>query len=184
MTNRLAADMRNRKWKYKSNSVIIMVLALCVVFGVASCTQEREPCYTPTIASLNIECVHYTSDTATTVLDTALPKAIFGALTNNGVKAVIYPQTANFTISLSSVANSCQWIMSTDSVAYPFDTLSFFYQRKLQFLSNACGFAYFYSIDSVHFTHNQDIDSIQITNTSVTNNVNTKHLKIFIHPDF
>ena len=173
--------MNRIKFKYRLSQLLVPGLALmCVVYFIASCTQERQPCLTPKIASLNIECVHYPSDTATTVLDTALPKAIFVALTDSGQRAVIYPQTANFTISLSPVTDSCQWLMSTDSTTFPFNTLSFYYKRKLQFLSNACGYTYFYSLDSVHFTHGQDIDSILITNSSVTNNVNTKHLKIYI----
>jgi hypothetical protein len=72
---------------------------------------------------------------------------------------------------------------------YPFDTLTFYYSRKLQFLSNACGYTDFYNIDSLHYTNLakdslSNIDSIQNTNRRVTNNVNTKHLKIYIHRNF
>ena len=162
-----------------------LYLALLCVYGLlASCTHERQPCLTPKIATLNIECVHYPTDSATTTIDTALAGAVFAALTDNGVKAELFPVSANFTISLSPTANKCQWLMATDSVNYPnaCDTLSFYYQRKLQFLSNACGYADFYAIDSVRIGRNtNNIDSILVTNTTVNNNVNTKHLKIFIH---
>jgi len=157
------------------------LLLLCI--GIAACTQDRDPCLTPKIASLNVECVHFPTDTSLATLDTALPLPYFGALTNSGIQLVKYPTSALFTLSLSSNANSCQWLMATDSTN--FDTLTFYYQRQLKFLSNACGFTYFYNLDSVRYSNNyHNIDSILITNTSVTTNVNTEHLKIFIHPDY
>ncbi len=161
----------------------MILLALCGA-GWLSCTQERSPCLTPKIASLNIECLHRQLDTSTVFVDTALPEAIFAPLTNTANNAgTIYPQQSNFTISLSPDSTVCQWLFTTDSLRQPFDTLTFFYERKLQFISNACGLTYFYTLDSLHTTH-FNIDSAQIINTSVTNNVNTKHLQIFIHPAF
>jgi hypothetical protein len=157
-----------------------MVALLCCVLAL-SCTQERQPCLVPKTASLNLRCVHYISDTNTTVFDTALPRAVFGSITASGNKFVYYPTlSSGFTISLSPDADSCSWLMTTDSLLQPFDTLGFHYQRKLQFLSNACGYTNFYSLSSVTTTHN-NIDSVLITNPSVTNDVNTKQLKIFIH---
>ena len=157
----------------------ILVVVLCCVFAV-SCTQERQPCLVPKTASLNLHCVHFLTDTNTTVLDTALPRAVFGSMTASGDKFVYYTTlSSGFTISLSPVADSCSWLMTTDSLLQPFDTLNFHYQRKLQFLSNACGYTYFYSLSSVNTTHN-NIDSVLITNPSVTNDVNTKQLEIFI----
>ena len=158
-------------------------LCLCVLltFFFEACTQERQPCLTPKIASLNIECIHF-HDTATTTKDTALPQAIFGAITDSGTQLTLYgTPSADFTISLSPRADSCRWLVTTDSVNFPFDTISFYYTRKLQFLSNACGYTYFYSLNSVRTTNN-NIDSIHITNPSVTNDVNRKQLQIFIHP--
>lgn len=154
-----------------------IILIITIILLTCSCTQERLPCLTPKIASLNIECVHHNTDSTT--IDTALPAAVFGAMTATGIKAEIFPLQSNFTISLSSVSDTCRWIFTTDSLKYNVDTLSFYYRRSLQFLSNACGFAYFYSLDSVHTSH-FNIDSVLITNTSVTNNANIKQLKIYI----
>ena len=150
-----------------------------------ACTQTRDPCLTPKIASLNIEMIRLVSDTSTAFIDTALPAAIFIPLTKNGINTgTIYPQQSNFTISLSPDDTVCKWLFTTDSL-YSFDTLTFYYQRNLQFISNACGFTYFYSIDTILVTHDISapviIDSFHIKNTSVTNNVNTKHLQIYIH---
>ena len=150
-----------------------------------ACTQTRDPCLTPKIASLNIEMMHLPLPLVigdTTFVDTALPAAVFRPLSVTVDNPyTIYPQQADFTISLSPDSNICQWVFATDTPAYSFDTLTFHYQRNLQFISNACGFTYFYTLDTVLTTHVY-IDSLHITNTSVTNNVNTKHLQIFIHP--
>ena len=149
-----------------------------------ACTQTRDPCLTPKIASFNVETMHLLTDTSTVFADTALPAAVFIPLARVDSNAgTIFPQQSDFTISLSPDSNVCRWQFTTDSFAFALDTLTFYYQRNQQFISNACGFTYFYTLDSVHTTkHN--IDSAHITNTSVTNNVNTKQLQIFIHPDF
>ena len=162
--------------------LLILLLAISCIAWVA-CTAERKPCLTPKTASLNLACMHLRTDTATVFSDTALPSAVFFAMTTAGEKGTIFPLQSSFTISLSPDTTFCQWRFTTDTLNTKFDTLSFFYKRNLQFLSNACGYAFFYTLDSVQTTH-LIIDSLHIINTSVTNNVNTKHLQIYIHPDF
>ncbi len=93
----------------KENKYHLLWIALCCMIWVA-CTQQRQPCLTPKIASLNMECMHKTTDTATVFIDTALPAALLIAFTDSGAKEIIYPnQTADFTISLSSVSTMCKW---------------------------------------------------------------------------
>jgi len=168
--------------KYKHLTLILM--ALCLI-GWEACTQERQPCLTPKTASLNIETIHYQTDTNTVPIDTTLPGAAFIPLVGAGGTGgdYFYPPQSTFTISLSPDSTICRWAFSTDTLFYPFDTLTFYYQRIPTFLSNACGFADFYTLDSVHTTH-AIIDSVHILNTNVTNNVNTKHLQIYIHHNF
>lgn len=170
--------MTNRN-KYR----LLILMLLCSIAWVA-CTQERQPCLTPKIAVLNIECMHKITDTAEIYADTALPTALLTAFTNGGQQRFIYRgQTSTFTLSLSSVSDSCKWAITTDTLGANADTLTFFYERKLQFLSNACGYADFYKLTAVNTTHVM-IDSVIIKNTSVNNNVSTKHLQVYIHPDF
>jgi hypothetical protein len=162
---------------------IAILIALCSVVWIA-CKQERQICLTPKIAILNIQTMHLATPGATTFSDTGLPHAVFAALTDSGTYATLYQQQAAFTVSLSPVKDSCRWLMVPDTLStIHVDTLTFYYQRDLQFVSNACGYTYFYNLDSVHTTHS-NIDSVHITSTSVTNNVNTKHLQIYIHPNY
>ena|ERR1035437_6888723 len=162
-----------------------LLIVLIALYGIVwmACTQQRQPCLTPKIAILNVECMHKTSDTGTVFVDTALPHAVFLALTDSGARGGYYPQQSLFTLSLSPLSDTCMWAFRTDTMAHIYDTITFYYKRNLQFLSNACGYTYFYTLTSV-YAKGSMIDSVHITNTSVTNNVNTKHLQIYIHPDF
>ena len=170
--------------------LLFILFALCGIVWLA-CTQERQPCATPLVASLNMEMQHVLTDTSTIFVDTALPGAEFipiSNIPNKGPDTDIYPQSSSFTISLSTDHDTCRWAFTTDSSHYGFDTITFYYQKNLQFISNSCGYSYFYNLDTVFATHSNPIypiiDSIHILNKSVTNNVNTTQLQICIHPDY
>ena len=167
-----------KRSSYCSGFPALGLLLLCVMLAM-SCTQERQPCLTPKVASLNMKCLHKLSDTSASFVDTNLPRAFFGCLTATGTRYFYYTtRLSAFTISLSPDADSCTWLITNDSLVNDFDTLHFSYQRNLQFLSNACGYTYFYSLLSVSTTHN-NIDSVVITNPSVTNDVNIKQLSLY-----
>lgn len=161
---------------------ITLSLALCCVAAWSACTQQRQICLTPKTAKLSMNSLRFVSGSATPV-DTALPRAVFIALTDSGGLGKIYGQASTFTVTLSPVADSCMWLFSTDSFVHGIDTLTFRYTRNLEFLSNACGYTYFYTLRTVGSTHT-NVDSVRIINQNVTNDVNTKHLQVYIHADF
>ena len=165
-----------------SKYFIVVLIALSGFWS--ACTQERSPCLTPKTASLILRTMHRSTDTSTVFVDTALPAAVFISLAKvDSNIGTIYSKRSSFTLSLSPDSNICRWTFTTDTLNSDFDTITFYYQRNRQFLSNACGFTYFYTIDSVLSTRHI-IDSLHITNNTVTNNVNTKHLEVYIHPGF
>jgi len=99
---------------------------------LVACTQTRNPCLTPKIASFNIETMHLLTDTSTVFADTALPAAVFIPLAKvDSNVGTIYPQQSKFTISLSPDTNFCRWVFTTDSFQNAFDTFTFYYQRNL-----------------------------------------------------
>lgn len=156
----------------------ILLLVVVLFVALVSCTQERLPCLTPKTASLKVLAVRKLNDTA--VVDTSLPAAVMIAVTDSGMKGYLYTGAASFTLSLSPVADTAKWLFAADTIAgSPLDTIVFRYSRRLQFLSNACGYTYYYDINSVSTTNNI-IDSFLITDRSVTSNVNTSHLKVYI----
>ena len=163
--------------------LFVAFIALCSI--CTACKQERGICLTPKIAKLFVDTRHLAVDTSTVFTDTVLSSAVFVAFTSDSARGFGYlQQLASFTLSLSPDTNFCQWGFRTDTAGNTYDTISFYYQRNRQFISNACGFADFYTIDSVRTTHTM-IDSIHVFNKSVTNNVNTTHqVQLYIHPDF
>lgn len=164
-----------------NNKLPIGISLLLALVLAVSCTDERQPCMTPKTPGLQIHAQHVI-DTVTS--DTALPAALFVPLTDSITHAEVYSPASYFNITLSPVADSCKWLMAADTAAGNLiDTISFYYHRNLTFLSNACGFTYFYELTSVVTTHNI-IDSATITNTSVNNNAQTSHLQVYIHPNY
>jgi len=156
--------------------LFICLLATCYI----SCTQERDPCLQPKIMLLRIG-AYQRVDTATT--DTSLPHPFVAAIDfNDSIKAVNdgSAATSKFSVYLSPQADSARWLIWPDTAlsVNTADTITFYYDKSLQFLSNACGYTYFYNLHSVHTT-NHSIDSAVISNYSVNDDASKEHLKIY-----
>jgi len=166
--------------KYRS----LVVAVLCCMLW-AACTQERQECLAVTTASLSMRCMHKQTDTSTVFADTALPASLLVAFTDSAKYTFKYrtPQSI-FALSLSTVTDSCRWGFTTDTTGAVMDTLTFYYKRNQKFISNACGYTYFYTLTGAKTTTGVMIDSVRVTDNSVTNDVNKRHVQVFIHPSF
>ena len=161
-------------------TAVILLLLTALVW--LSCTQQRQPCLDPVRASMILQMVHFKTDTSTKTIDTSLPSPVFYPVSLQQNDTSFFGAGSTFTLSLSPDTGFCQWLFTTVKGG-AMDTLSFYYKRKLEFLSNACGFTYFYSLDSVLSTH-KIVDSARVLNATVNNNINTKHVQVFIHPGY
>lgn len=141
-----------------------------------SCEQERDPCLQPKTAPVRLVAKRPVTDT--TSIDTLLPRPLWIGI--DSAFAIRFPErTSGFQLLLSPLADSCSYALQADSSVNRFDTLKFYYRRKLQFLSNACGFTHFYTLDSVVNTRYQ-IDSVKITNADVDQNASSReNIQIF-----
>jgi len=174
----------------KGNKRLTIVLLLSLSIVWLACTQTRQPCAQPKTVYVNAACYHVVADTnkVAIIADTLLPNPIVGVIDTAGYGVpyyIGYHNVFQFSMFLNPNSDTCRWFINTDSTftASSFDTLTFVYNSKLQFLSNACGYTYYYNLLGVTTTkHN--IDSVILENTNVTSNVNVEHLKIYIHPDF
>jgi len=173
---------------------LLLILFSCFSLLMAACNQETQPCGQPKLVSVSIGCFYDTIgaiptasgsviyDTGT--VDTFLPNAIWGYVNNNGA-AIPYtqgpPNVNTFSIFLSSVSDTCKWFVNPDSSSTlsQTDTLTFIYTRQLHFLSNACGYTYYYALSHVAHASDTAIDSVVIADGSVTSNVNTENIKIY-----
>src|SRR4051812_25278028 len=103
----------------------LLTLALMGVVW-AACTQQRQPCLTPRIASLIVKAIHFPTDTSTITADTALPYAVFVPMPVSGkLTGSLYRKQSVFTLSLSPDSTICQWGFTSDSITHTLDTITF-----------------------------------------------------------
>lgn len=157
-----------------------ILLVLTIVAFIAGCETERDPCLTPRSTLVRAGAYRRVSDTGTAVVDTSLPSPVFTALTTfTDTNTFIQLSGRNkFTFQLSDLSDTCRWVLRPDSAAAVRDTITFYYQRQLHFISNACGYNYYFYLQRVSSTRNA-IDSIIINNTDITSNASAEHIKIY-----
>ena len=160
--------------------VPILLLIITAIIFFASCETERDPCLTPRSTLARAGAYRRVSDTTNQVADSALPSPVFIALTSyTDTNAFIQTVTRNkFTFQLSDVSDTCRWILRPDSASALQDTLTFLYSRQLHFISNACGYNYYFYLRQVTATHNA-IDSVSISNNDITSNASVENIRIY-----
>ena len=155
------------------------LLLLCAVLWSA-CTRERQPCLTPRIATVKTRMVRTAPDNK--VIDSPLRAALFLPDSDVDTIARLYSKSSTFTLTLSQTVDSSRWFIAADTAAgSAIDTVDFRYSRKLNFISNACGYNYLFTLQSVSSTHNF-IDSIKIEDANVSNDASKNNIQVFIHP--
>jgi hypothetical protein len=164
---------------------IVFALLLPVIAVLAGCTQDRLPCLQPTIQHV-LAGMYHASDSAgiITISSINLPSPEIGTIGAKNNQMLYYGLNSaghTYALGLSANADSCTYFIKPDTGSVSvFDTLSFYYQPQLYFLSNACGYTYFYNLNHVTTT-NHNIDSVILETNLVSTNVNVEHLKIYFH---
>ena len=154
----------------------LFVLSVLAVTVFSSCEQERDPCLQPTTVYLRLRTLQ--PETDTTFRDTLLPGPRWTAI-DPGVTLVFGDATASFNLPLNSLTDSSVYALQPDTSLMSFDTVTFHYGRRLQFLSNACGYTYFYTLQRVSTTRH-NVDSVRVQNNDVNSNVNTpEHVQVY-----
>ncbi len=169
----------------KKDFSLLLVFFVLLSSAFMACQQDRDPCLDPKIQKL-IMGAYTTLDSPAgviTIFTSSLPSPIItpiGAASVNPIYYGINSQGHSFALSLSSVSDSCQYFVQADTTLPVGDTVSFNYTRQLDFLSNACGYTYFYNLLQISNTgHN--IDSIVLENPGITTNVNVENIKVYFH---
>jgi hypothetical protein len=142
-----------------------------------ACTADRNPCLEPKVPKLKVSCYQYKGDK---YVDTALPNAIFVSLDIDSARYWYWgaKSLSKFELVLSPLRDTARWSVQADSFYAPIDTIMFIYERKLKFISNACGYSHEYMLSSVAATaHN--IDSARISNNAVTTKASVENVKIY-----
>ncbi len=153
----------------------VLLAAGLAVAGGCRKDLERDPCLQPRNAPLRIQ----TRQRVDTVLtDSFLPSPTLVPL--GGTTNLRYAARTNVVqLYLAPDRDSCRYAIFPDSTSRLGDTLTLRYTRRLQFLSNACGYTYFFTLQSAAITGN-GLDSFRITNSAVDNNANSPaHLQLY-----
>jgi len=160
--------------------LLLMALAGTLLFAQSCTKDEREPCLQPRTTVLRAQTIH-PADTGTARPDTVLPNPQLRPLTGLAQQYIFSgKRLSNFTFTLSNVADSSRWILRPDSALALEDTLTFYYQRQLRFLSNACGYTNFYNLDRVATTRHV-IDSVFIMRADITTDANVLNLRLLFY---
>jgi len=159
----------------------LLLLVICSVAWMA-CEQERDPCLQPRTVSMRMvfnKAVE--TDTGIAVSDSALPNAMIGVLDSPFALAYAAKNLKELSFTLSPLADSTSIFIRPDSARttrFDLDTVTFFYQRRLAFISTACGYTYHYFLTGLRNTA-YNIDSVAVLSNDVTNNVNVQHVKVY-----
>ena len=148
-----------------------------------SCSTNIQPCSQPTEFPVHMhtsQVVGYDTNHIAIIRDTVMAKPVIGFVRNDTAYRYAFSSQpfSDFNMFLSTLSDSTSFFISPDSTL-GYDTLTFYYSRQRQFISNSCGFGYYFNIQSIRTTHNY-IDSILIENTNVTNNASTQNLRLYI----
>lgn len=158
-------------------AISVFILLLCVIVAFQSCERIEDPCLEPKTVSLTFK-TYVPADTGSAGVLVNLPNAVVGLVDTIGIMADGV-EGNTFTSLLSTIADSARIYVWPDSaITTPIDTVTFYYERQLQFISTACGYTYFYSLKDITTT-NYNIDSVRIINTEVNTDANAEHVQIF-----
>lgn len=164
----------------KLSSTLLMLCGIVSVSLFIACNKEdeRQPCNQPQTVTLRMHTYKLVDTVATDTflnfprlipLDAQLPVTF----TSNS-------RTARLSLYLSSLNDSTRWLLQADSTR-PFliDTLTFYYNRRLKFISNSCGYIYYYTLTNAKRSSSLGKDSVNILNPEVTNDANVEHVRLY-----
>jgi hypothetical protein len=165
----------------KRRILLFSTVIMCLLY--AACKQERDPCLQPVTVAAKLGTYKATeTDTGIVTGDSLLPAATIAVLDSPMAFAYGAQGISKFTnIILSPYTDSTRIFIQPDSArksSLDRDTVTFYYNRQLHFISNACGYTHYFSIYDVKST-NYNIDSVKLMNGSVSNDANIENVKIY-----
>ncbi len=185
----------------RSGKAPIFLLALLCGLLLASCESKDQECYEPTLVRVSNAFV--VTDTMTikiaigdsTVLKDSLIRFYRDSVMLNS-RMEILNEDKPFTIVGTELPDTVMRIAfnpGKDSTRYTFqadtvagsliDTITFYYDPIVHFVSNSCGYNYYYTLTDVRFTKKL-LDSVALINTNITNDVKTRNVQFYFYKKF
>lgn len=184
----------------RTRAIACILFPLICLFGLASCEKDGPQCYEPTIVRAAVAFI---------VIDTQTVKTSVDSITQKDTLVYRFKDSSMLPSEMKILNETLPYrVISTekdlnvmhvafnpdkDSTSYTFradttasslrDTITFFYSPVVHFISNSCGYNYYYNINNVKFTRNL-FDSVAIVNSNVTNNIKDRHVQLYFKRKF
>jgi hypothetical protein len=170
--------------KLRPNHSLIKKLSIAIIGFVllfAACKRKDPDCY-QSILVLNfsqfkerhLDTTTVTIDSSITITDTIqkitdsiMPAPEMLVLDEDTAYSVFGKEIAILPCPFNPAKESIRYRFRADTSDTQYDTLTFFYTPSPHFVSNNCGYTYYYNLDSVKST-NHVIDSSYIISPSLT----------------
>lgn len=123
----------------------------------------------------------YRLETSSALKDTQLTQAVirFGSASSYFLSI---DQSSKFALPLAQNNDTTELLFQPDTSAVPpspIDTLHLVYTRKPTFISTACGYRTYFTLQQVFTTHHV-IDSVILNQREISNDVSKEHLQFVI----
>jgi len=144
-----------------------------------ACTPTNT-CLTPRTVALRAG--FYKSVNDTSLVDSAVINANMLVSNGSSFSGINLKQSSAFSLQLPQTADSLQLYFQSDSASVApetIDTISLYFTRQLHFMSVACGYESYFTLQNVQTTH-QVIDSLILRTAEVNGDVNQQHLRIVL----
>ncbi len=162
----------------KKGYQVIYTVSIVLLCLFQACNKDTT-CLTPKVVALRGG--FYYEDSVDVFKDTVQANAnlFFGS---NLSYYLNIKKSSKFYLSLAQNRDSVTIYFQSDSASTEPETIDSFsvvYSREPHFISTACGYETFFSIQSIRYTTNV-IDTLIVSHNAVNNDVNKEHIKIVI----
>lgn len=183
----------------KGRKYILPLLALICTTIAVSCETEDPGCYEPVVVRVNNSFVvtdtfiqkFYIDPDSTIFIDSVMrnfrdsamkaPQMI--TLDEAPPLSVLGIQTGRLSVPLNAAKDSMRYAFRTDTAETAiWDTITFYYTPRVQFISNNCGYTHYFTLNSVKTTYNF-FDSVSLPNSNVTNEATVQHVQLYFKND-
>ena len=177
----------------------ILLVLLCGLLAFASCESKDQECYEPILVrASNAFVITDTQRVSYYMPDSTLNDSLIKVYRDSimsGAEMKILNEDKPFTIIGTEPSSNVMRIAlnpGKDSTRYTFhadttaasvlDTITFYYVPTIHFISNSCGYNYYYTLNAVKSTGHL-LDSVAMINNNVTNDVKVRNVQLYFKTD-
>lgn len=170
------------------------MVSICCMMAVSfsSCEKDEPECFESNLILSRVSFIGknlmrmdtlidsvFVDTTITVYRDTLFKSPILYSFNQDvNVQVIGSPYLNYMGLPLNPDEKSIRYALVYDTTRSLADTLTYFYQTSVHFISNDCGFTHFYRIDSIQTTKHL-IDSVTINERKVGDNAADRHIHLY-----